>query len=318
MTDQKRFNEKRAYKKFEFGNTPFEENVNFNILIDECIEDARDPENATPLITIESFLPGPARDYRERFAYRLMAHQEWDMEALDASQRLLMVSIALEGITALKTPRLEPSLYRWGEVLLEWLASGRQSFVDYMSPLFLKFVTDGYYTRKVDERGDFSSPQKLGVFALEMLAATRNETIDWESYKIPADRFWLECARTGLTEPDVNKCADWIKALCDEHMKAANADGDNGGTDVLSGQELDEPTHFLWPITVHAFIKLRQKLGLAIPHDIDHPLMRTSFAPFVDRNHTEKLWRPEPWFIELFSIAEGLEPDLHQVNDLVL
>lgn len=318
MARQTKFNEKRAAKKFETFDNSFASNSGMQFLIDRALRKARDPNTELRLRGIEIFLDGESIPYRERFAYRVMARQEWDMSALDASQRLLFASVAIEGITHFKEPKLEPSLFQWGEVLLEWIGTGRQSFVDYMAPMFLRVVTDGYYTRKVEERGDFSHPQKLGVFALEMLAATRNETIDWDSYKIPTDRFWLECARTGLTEPDVDKCAQWMRDLCEEHMKAANVDGDTGGTDVLLGHEIDDPTHFLWPITVHAFIKLRRGLGLPIPEEVDHPLMRTSFASFAERSFDQKLWTPEPWFIEIFEIAESLEPDLAHIRDLVL
>lgn len=318
MAGQTKFNEKRAARGFAWADQSFAQNPGYNRGLERHLRGIRDPDSENRLVRIKNACDSRSIPYRERFAYRVMARQEWDMSALDASQRLCFASVAIEGITHFKEPQLEPSLFDWGEVLLEWLGTGRQSFVDYLAPMFLRVVTDGYYTRKVEERGDFSHPQKLGVFALEMLAATRNETIDWDSYKIPTDRFWLECARTGLTEPDVDKCAQWMRDLCEEHMKAANVDGDTGGTDVFLGHEIDDSTHFLWPITVHAFIKLRRQLELPIPEEIDHPLMRTSFAPFGERTFDQKLWTPEPWFVEIFEIAEGLEPDLAQIRELVL
>ena len=176
MAGTARFNEKRAARGFAWTDRDFAQNSGYMSVLQEDIEHARDIQVENRLIALETVFKSNAIPYRERFAYRVMARQEWDMSALDASQRLRFTAAAIEGITHFKTPTLEPSLIQWGEVLLEWIGTGRQSFVDYLAPMFLRVVTDGYYTRKVEERGDFSHPQKLGVFALEMLAATRNET----------------------------------------------------------------------------------------------------------------------------------------------
>ncbi len=218
----------------------------------------------------------------------------------------------------LKQSIIAPSLFEVGENLLELLATGRTSLSQHYHDLLMSILKAGYWSSDKDKHGPYSMPQKLGVFALEMLAATRNETIDWDSYGIPADRFWLECARTGLTETHLLKVAEWMTSLCDAHVQSSNVAGDSGGTDVLEGHEIDDPTHFLWPITVHAFIKLRLQMDLDIPQEIDHPLMRTSFAPFAGRGFGQKTWKTEPWFVEVFDIAAALETELNEIRLLVI
>ena len=317
MADRQ-FNETRAAKQFAYADPEFSTNQGLVDLREEELEELRDPELDYRLGAVGGFARSEARPFRHRFAYRVMARQEWDWEALDAAQRAHHLKLSVEAAEVLNDGLPRPMLFHIGESILELLATGRQSLLDDYVPKAMEMLTGGYWMPA--ERRAFSSDQKLIVFALEMLVAMKGETIDWDSYQIPTDRFWLECARTGLTDPDVDRCRQWMHDLCEAHVAASNVAGDSGGTDVLRGHEIDDPTHFLWPITVHAFIKLRRKLELPVPtpEEVDHPLMRTSFAPFADQDFDKKIWQAEPWFKEAFEIAVSLDGSLESVRELLL
>ena len=264
-------------------------------------------------------LRSEARDFRERFVVRLILHQTFDWLSLDASQRCRYFAFSMKKMHIDDRSTSTPFPWDWGAYLLELMSVVERPLANPFHLLASETLSSGGFS--FDKRGEpvrRSSDQKLLPFALEMQAATQGETIDWDSFGIPADRFWLDCARRGLTEPDPARAAQWVHDLCDAHQAAANTQGDTGGTDVLTGNEIDEPSHFLWPITVHAFIRLRRQIGLPDPESVDHPLLRTSFAPLLDTAPGPERWQAEPWFTDIVDICTAQIPALQDAKDLVL
>ncbi|WP_139212339.1 hypothetical protein [Jannaschia pohangensis] len=204
---------------------------------------------------------------------------------------------------------LTPYLDTYGETLLQLVATGRDDLAEATEEIARRVLATGRYAKPADSGGYFGAPAKLGVFALEMLAARRGETIDWESFHVPPDRFWRDCARIGLTEPDPVKAAEWAAQLCDAHMQTLRTDRDGMSTTPFEGKEINQQAHFLWPITTHAFLRLRAGQGLETA-PVDHPLMRTSFEVLRGWHVPVGAWQPEPWFAEILDKTVAIAPTL--------
>lgn len=245
------------------------------------------------------------------FAYWILQSGDVRSDDLDLAQRLRFLGDRARLAQFEGNPNhLTPRLAEYGETLLQLLATGRTALVAPTERIALSVLQSGRYAAPEGSSGYFSAPAKIGVFALEMLAATRNETIEWETFHVPADRFWLDCARIGVTEPDPDKGADWARALCDAHMAALQSDLENGSMNAAPGQEIQQAAHFLWPITVFAFLRLRARLGFATA-EIDHPLMRTSFAALRDWDvPVGRAITIAPWYAGILDKVETATPEL--------
>ncbi len=312
------FNEKKFAKSFDYLDADFAENPAIvrrrKRVLDQLQSDAEHK-----MVRAHRHLQSERSLYKERFMYRLMAKDHLDWLSLNAAQRIDLYKHALQFAMVQQGKMESPLPLEWGAFWLELHATQVPEFAQHFHVLCEQCLKTGKFVTLIhgDQRS-FSSDQKLLVFALEMHAATQDETIDWDSFGIPADRFWLDCARRGLTEPDTALAAQWVKDLCDAHMEAANTKGDTGGTDVLLGNEIDQEAHFLWPITVHAFLRLRRGLRLPDPDPIDHPLLRTSFAPLLNTKPGPERWNAEPWFVEIVETTLRELPELEAAKNLVL
>jgi len=251
------------------------------------------------------------------FAYWVMAAREPRAPMLDLAQRMQFLAQVGRKFRFDENPQhLTPSLPEYGETILQLIATGRDDLLGPTEQIALGVLQSGRYVKREGTGGFFIQPSKIGVFALEALAATRNETIDWESFHVPPDRFWLDCARVGVTEPDPAKAAQWGHDLCEAHLNTLQRDVDNGTMTAATGHEINAEAHFLWPITVHAFLRLRAQLGLQTA-EIDHPLMRTSFAIMRDWTMPAGAWQIEPWFTEILDKTVSAAPSLTPQVDLI-
>ena len=123
----------------------------------------------------------------------------------------------------------------------------------------------------------YTRPQKLGVFAVEMLASEKNQTIDWESAGIPIDPFYQRFCQEALYNENHDVVAQWLIALCDRHVKwSALFDWDENEQSA-TGYEIDMEILLAWPFEYQAVKNFRAKHGLTTPI-IDHPLLKTPMA----------------------------------------
>ncbi|KYB45577.1 hypothetical protein AB664_06655 [Brucella anthropi] len=67
--------------------------------------------------------------------------------------------------------------------------------------------------------------------------------------------------------------------------------------------------HFLWPIAVHAFLRLREQLRLETG-EIDHQLMQRHFALLCDWNMPFGSWQVEPWYSDILARTLAEAPSL--------
>lgn len=251
------------------------------------------------------------------FAFYVAANKDVKGDILDFSQRSRFLAFVVRKHEIDQNPEFSaPDLTNYGEYLLELMATSRTDLIEPMREIALEVVTSGRYAPPEGTTGYFGAPTKLGVFALEMLAIMRGEVIDWESFHVPPDRFWLDCARIGLPEPDPVKAAEWGLQLCDAHMATLQADKDNPDMSEFEGFEMVNEAHHLWPISVYAFLRSRTQMGLATA-EIDHPLMRTSFAILKDWTVPAGSWQAAPWFVEIIDKIQQIEPTLEPALELV-
>ncbi|PJI84222.1 hypothetical protein BC777_3904 [Yoonia maricola] len=249
-----------------------------------------------------------------RFGYHIMASQTVENASLDASQRVVFLGQAAEfqEFSTLEQ-YVTPSLEYYGETLLQLMATSRADLLAATEEIALSVLRSGRYAPPEGTTGYFTQPSKIGVFALEMLAQARGETIDWESFHVPPDRFWLDVARIGLNEPDPAKAAEWAQELCEAHMRTLATDVENGTMGSSTGHEIRREAHFLWPITTVAFLRMRAGLGHRTD-PVDHPLMRTSFQVLHDWQVPAGSWPGAPWWAEVLNktqtIAPGLAPQI--------
>ncbi|EMD1719174.1 hypothetical protein ACRGNN_003858 [Providencia stuartii] len=123
----------------------------------------------------------------------------------------------------------------------------------------------------------YTRPQKLGVFAVEMLASEKNQTIDWESAGIPIDPFYQRFCQEALYNENHDVVAQWLIALCDRHVEwSALFDWDENEQSA-TGYEIDMEILLAWPFEYQAVKNFRAKHGLTTPI-IDHPLLKTPMA----------------------------------------
>ena len=156
---------------------------------------------------------------------------------------------------------------------LAW-ETGRAAVTD---PRFKIFIPDPALL--ADLEGVEYAPQQLIVFTMGLLAARVDQEIDWDSYEIPADRFYTDFLREALFTQDLALYDRWMKALCDKHLEIVSLDLDDEPRDF--GHELHTTAFWLWPLEVRAVERLRRDRGLQTP-EIDHPLMTTKLAALTD------------------------------------
>ncbi len=93
-------------------------------------------------------------------------------------------------------------------------------------------------------------------------------------YDSPAYDAMLACWRQtdpeGIVEPLLNVC-DWHTHECMYSQSMRPSKEVDFINDTLMG----------WPVEVHMVYRLRERLGLALPGPLDHPLLQTPFGAFL-------------------------------------
>lgn len=306
----KELDEKRLKRSMSLYDLEFKDSITFEDVSEGIPRAFSGHVDAAGLRSVPRICRSVVINDMTHFGYWILEKQDVRPAALDRAQRAWFLGISAERhlINASAT-HLAPGLEYMGELLLSLLATGRTPLIGPAEENARAILQSGRYAPTEGTTGYFTKPAKIGVFALEMLAAMRGETIDWESFHVPPDRFWLDCARIGLTEPDPAKAAEWATQLCEAHLQTLQTDKDNFSFDPSTGHEIDMEAHFLWPITVIAFLRLRAAQGLQTG-EIDHPLMRTSFDILHGWSLPAGAWTPEPWFVDFLDKVEGAAPDI--------
>lgn len=314
----KSYDERRLIRLLEIYEGDFYSTIGVEDLIADALDGLEGGSDYGPLSGISSVANAASTDSLLNFAYYVAAAKEVKGDVLDFSQRSRFLGFAVEKYEFDQEPQyLAPGLAQYGECLLELMATSRADLIEPLRQIAMGVVTSGRYApSSPTSTGHFIVPAKLGVFALEMLAVMRGEVIDWESFYVPPDRFWLDCARIGLPEPDPVKAADWGLQLCDAHMATLQSDKDNPDKSWDQGFEMENEAHHLWPISVYAFLRARAQMGLETA-EIDHPLMRTSFAILKDWTVPAGSWQAQPWFIDILDKIQAIEPTLEPALKLV-
>ncbi|MBL5906134.1 hypothetical protein [Serratia fonticola] len=199
-------------------------------------------------------------------------------------------------------------LSRQGSAILSFLACHRNDIAEHCYP----FIIDGLKTMTPGKLGELKV-QKLGILAIEMLASENNQVIDWDSMQIPYDRFYRDFAREVLYSKDENVLVDWLKGLCDNHLKWSARSELVENESPLLGYEIEEDHQFLWPFEYQAVKNFRIKHGLSTP-EIDHPLLKTPMA--IDHRPDFSQWQAPEWFYPLLDKLIAINPKISFVNDL--
>lgn len=311
------YSEKQLIKRLALYRGDYHQSLGLEDMIEDAERIFADGSDYGPLAGLDKVADGLVIECMSNFGLGMMERHETDGILLDLSQRCRFFSFVVEKKFFDEDPNfVTPALSPYGEWMLQFIATGRTDLQQRLEAIVLSVVKSGRYASPAGTTGYFTAPSKLGVFALEMLAAGRGETINWESFHIPPDPFWLDCARIGLIEPDPVRAADWARRLCDAHMKTLQTDKDNFVFNASTGHEIELEAHFLWPIAVHAFLRLRGQLGLETG-EIDHRLMQTPFALLRDWNMPAGSWQAEPWYSDILARTLAEAPSLQADLDLI-
>ena len=93
-------------------------------------------------------------------------------------------------------------------------------------------------------------------------------------YESPAYDAMLACWRNPdpqtLVEPLLNVC-DWHTHEC----MYSRSDKPSKNVDFIND------TLMGWPVEVHTIYRLRERLGLALPAELNHPLMQAPLGPYL-------------------------------------
>jgi hypothetical protein len=199
-------------------------------------------------------------------------------------------------------------LSRQGSAILSFLACHRNDIAEHCYP----FILDGLKTMTPGKLGELEV-QKLGILAIEMLASENNQVIDWDSMQIPYDRFYRDFVREVLYSKDDNVLVDWLKGLCDNHLKWSARSELVENESPLLGYEIAEDHQLLWPFEYQAVRNFRTKHGLSTP-EIDHPLLKTPMA--INHRPDFSQWQAPEWFYPLLDKLIAINPKISFVNDL--
>lgn len=161
-------------------------------------------------------------------------------------------------------------------------------------------------------RDDKLIRQKLLPLAHELLAAERGEKINWQQYCIEADQDALNVARTVMSD-NMAEVQDAVNTLCDLHIAwTFNPYGNKG---ALEGFEYEDWLHMLWPSSVFAYLRLRQKHGLMLPN-LTHPLLAQTLGQFPERP-----FEPQAipsWFLQVLAKLASLDSAFKKLSQLML
>ncbi|CAI1083404.1 Uncharacterised protein [Serratia fonticola] len=199
-------------------------------------------------------------------------------------------------------------LYKQGVALLYFMSCNRLDIARYCYP----FIIDGLKSASTDELRELEV-QKLGVLAIEMLASENSQVIDWDSMQIPYDRFYRDFVREVLYSKDENVLVDWLKGLCDNHLKWSARSELVENESPLLGYEIAEDHQLLWPFEYQAVRNFRTKYGLSTP-EIEHPLLKTPMA--INHRPDFSQWKAPEWFYPLLDKLIAINPKISFVNDL--
>jgi hypothetical protein len=199
-------------------------------------------------------------------------------------------------------------LSRQGSAILSFLACHRNDIAEHCYP----FILDGLKTMAPGTLGELEV-QKLGILAIEMLASEQKQTIDWDSLRIPFDRFYRDFVRESILSKDENILTNWLSALCDNHLKWSARSELVENESPLLGYEIAEDHQLLWPFEYQAVKNFRTKHGLSTP-EIDHPLLKTPMA--IDHRPDFSQWQAPEWFYPLLEKLIAVNPKISFVNEL--
>lgn len=109
--------------------------------------------------------------------------------------------------------------------------------------------------------------------------------------------------------PDANALIEPLLAACDWHTHEcmySRSDRPSKNVDFINDFLMG------WPVEVHMVYRLRERLGLALPGALDHPLMQTPFGPYrppVPMPQDDRLDRfMQRAFDEISGLRELVEP----------
>lgn len=93
-------------------------------------------------------------------------------------------------------------------------------------------------------------------------------------YEAPVYEALLACWR----DPDPASLVETLLAACDWHTHEcmySRSDKPSKNVDFINDILMG------WPVEVHMVYRLRERLGLPLPVELDHPLMKTPLGPFL-------------------------------------
>lgn len=201
---------------------------------------------------------------------------------------------------ALDFPQAQKSgLGDFNQALLALIAYGSAAELDAVTDIMVDLLNSGGFDPfltplQTGEDWDGDIVQfKLFVLATDLLLARRGTSFDWATSNIPADRFFVDVVAKGVTSDKTEDWAKWALALCDMHLDIVSLDIDDEPSGL--GFEFDKLHFALWPVDIHAAMRVRLDLGFDAPAP-DHPLMREPLAEIGKMICPEKPSDRLPWY----------------------
>jgi|GEM_PF-4568664 len=186
------------------------------------------------------------------------------------------------GLVGMQEKGTSTRLNRIGQSIFSALTYSSAPLLEQFSDVTLDLFDTGKFNRYATEYGTGYtiedspySPRKLFPLAMELLAARKGITLDWEASDIRVDRFFVDFARIGMLTDDEDLYQRWFGDLCQAHLEAVARDIDE--EDAMFGFEFDLRYYALWPIDVLAALRVRAELGLPCP-PVNHILMQQPLA----------------------------------------
>ncbi|EGO6586743.1 hypothetical protein WKP56_000109 [Escherichia coli] len=197
---------------------------------------------------------------------------------------------------------LDGFFYKKGIPLLSFMATHRLD----IARLYYPYFTQGLKNFDVAKAKKLK-PQKMIVLAIEMLASEQKQTINWETFGIPSDRFYTQFVKEALYTQNEVLLKEWLTALCDNHLKWSARTETTEDEYARNGYEIEDRELLLWPFEYQAVKNFRAEHGLSTP-EIDHPLLKTPLA--IDHRPDFSRWNAPEWFYPLLDKLIAINPEL--------
>jgi len=215
---------------------------------------------------------------RAQYAIYKYGQSDQSELVLAAWHQVLQMLLCLGQSAAMRRPWLATSIRDVAESLAIAYAMGRSAAADKIALWAVQFMPQGalWSAEDMDPRWE-KKREPFARFTFALWADFANVSLPQmppHPYESPAYdkllKYWRAPDPQALVDPLLDVC-DWHTHECMYSRSASPSKNVDFINDTLMG----------WPVEVHMVYRLRERLALPLPAELDHPLMRAPLGPYL-------------------------------------